>query len=94
MCGASRGGGPVRVIGSKRPRGAIGALGGSGLTPNLTGYRDPGIVHVPVGPPVYQDPGVLAKRGKAAATGGTSSNLSLSLANLSHTGATRSSQWR
>ena len=56
-------------------------------------FRSPGIVHVPVGPPVYQDPGVLAKRGKAAATG-LSSNLSLSLANLSHTGATRSSQWR
>lgn len=93
MCGASRGGGPVRVIGSKRPIGAIGALGGSGLTPNLAGYRDPGIVHVPVGTPVHQDPGVLAKRGKAAATG-LSSNLSLSLANLSHTGATRSSQWR
>ena len=89
MCGASRGG-PVRVIGSKRP---IGAIGGSGLTPNITGNRDPGAIHM--GPPVYSDPVVLAyaKRGKAAAAG-VSTNLAVSLTLLPHKGATRSSQWR
>lgn len=87
MCGASRGGGPVRVIGSKRP---IGALGSSGVAPNITGNRDTGAVHV--GAPVYPDPGVLAKRGKAVP--GVTANLSVSLASLPHQGSTRSSQWR